>query len=232
MKRIAILIVLVTSTLVSMAQNKLGTWSVIPHVGVSISSLLGGSGIYEIGDNEIVKVKPHSLLGFIGGVDVMYQASDVVGVSAGLSFVQAGCKFKDDKGKNSVVYNRNLRMNYLAMPILIHSYLFPGFSVKAGIEPTLLLGAKSHEVLQSFDVDREGKKSNFSEDECLIADFTIDIKKGMRKIGLSIPIGLSYEYENVVLGALYHVGVFNIYKEGHSSRSSVFEVSVGYKLNL
>ncbi len=79
MKRIAILIVLVASTLVSMAQNKLGTWSVIPHVGVSISSLLGGSGIYEVADNEVVEVKPYASLGFIGGADVMYQASDVVG---------------------------------------------------------------------------------------------------------------------------------------------------------
>ena len=227
MKRIAILIVLVTSTLVSMAQNKPGTWSVTPHVGVSFSSLLGGSGIYEITDNEVAEVKPYTLLGFIGGADVMYQASDVVGVSAGLSFVQAGCKFKDDKENNSVVYNRNLRMNYVAMPILIHSYLLPGFSVKAGVEPTLLLGAKSHEVQQSFDVDREGKKSNFSEDE-----FTIDIKKRMRKIGLSIPIGVSYEYKNVVLGALYHVGVFNIYKEGNSARKRVIEMSVGYKFNL
>lgn len=227
MKRIAVLIVLVTSTLVSMAQNKQGTWSVIPHVGVSISSLLGGSGIYEVGDNMIVEVKPHALLGFVGGTDVMYQASDVVGLSAGLSFVQAGCKFKDDKGKNSVVYNRNLRMNYVTMPILIHSYLLPGFSVKAGIEPTLLVSAKSHEVQQSYEEDKEGKKSNFYEDE-----FTIDMKNGMRKFGLSIPIGVSYEYENVVLGALYHVGVFNIYKKGDSSRNSVFEVSVGYKLNL
>ncbi|WP_278570099.1 porin family protein [Prevotella melaninogenica] len=227
MKRIAILIVLVTSTLVSMAQNKPGTWSVIPHVGVSMSSLLGGSGIYETGIDEVVEIKPHALLGFVGGADVMYQASEVVGVSAGLSFVQAGCKFKDGKGKNSVVYNRNLRMNYVAMPILIHSYLLPGFSVKAGIEPTLLLGARSHEVQQSFDVDKEGKKSNFSEDE-----FTIDVKKGMRKIGLSIPIGVSYEYENVVLGALYHVGVFKIYKEGDSARNSVVELSVGYKFNL
>ena len=191
---------LVTSTLVSMAQNKPGTWSVIPHVGVSISSLLGGSGIYEVGDNMIVEVKPHALLGFVGGTDVMYQASDVVGLSAGLSFVQAGCKFKDDKGKNSVVYNRNLRMNYVTMPILIHSYLLPGFSVKAGIEPTLLVSAKSHEVQQSYEVDKEGKKSNFHEDE-----FTIDMKNGMRKFGLSIPVGVSYEYENVVLGALYHV---------------------------
>ena len=227
MKRIAVLIVLVTSTLVSMAQNKPGTWAVIPHVGVSISSLLGGSGIYEVGDNMIVEVKPHALLGFVGGTDVMYQASDVVGVSAGLSFVQAGCKFKDNKGKDYVFYDRNLRMNYVAMPILIHSYLLPGFSVKAGIEPTLLVSAKSHEVQHSFEVDKEGKKSNFHEDE-----FTIDMKNGMRKFGLSIPIGVSYEYENVVLGALYHVGVFKIYKEGDSSRSSVFEVSVGYKLNL
>ncbi|WP_455261175.1 porin family protein [Prevotella jejuni] len=227
MKRIAVLIVLVTSTLVSMAQNKLGTWSVIPHVGVSISSLLGGSGIYEVGDNMTVEVKPHALLGFVGGADVMYQASDVVGLSAGLSFVQAGCKFKDDKGKDYVFYDRNLRMNYVTMPILIHSYLLPGFSVKAGIEPTLLVSAKSHEVQQSYEVDKEGKKSNFHEDE-----FTIDMKNGMRKFGLSIPVGVSYEYENVVLGALYHVGVFNIYKEGDSSRNSVFEVSVGYKLNL
>ena len=218
---------LVTSTLVSMAQNKPGTWSVIPHVGVSISSLLGGSGIYEVGDNMIVEVKPHALLGFVGGTDVMYQASDVVGLSAGLSFVQAGCKFKDDKGKDYVFYDRNLRMNYVTMPIFIHSYLLPGFSVKAGIEPTLLVSAKSHEVQQSYEVDKEGKKSNFHEDE-----FTIDMKNGMRKFGLSIPVGVSYEYENVVLGALYHVGVFNIYKKGDSSRNSVFEVSVGYKLNL
>ena len=205
MKRIAVLIVLVTSTLVSMAQNKLGTWSVIPHVGVSISSLLG----------------------FVGGADVMYQASDAVGLSAGLSFVQAGCKLEDYTDEHTIGYDRYLRINYVTMPILIHSYLLPGFSVKAGIEPTLLVSAKSNEIQQSFEVDKEGKKSNFHEDE-----FTIDMKNGMRKFGLSIPIGVSYEYENVVLGALYHVGVFNIYKKGDSSRNSVFEVSVGYKLNL
>ena len=218
---------LVTSTLVSMAQNKPGTWSVIPHVGGSISSLLGGSGIYEVRDNRAVEVKPHALLGFVGGADVMYQASDAVGLSAGLSFVQAGCKLEDYTDEHTIGYDRYLRINYVTMPILIHSYLLPGFSVKAGIEPTLLVSAKSNEIQQSFEVDKEGKKSNFHEDE-----FTIDMKNGMRKFGLSIPIGVSYEYENVVLGALYHVGVFNIYKKGDSSRNSVFEVSVGYKLNL
>ena len=218
---------LVTSTLVSMAQNKPGTWSVIPHVGVSISSLLGGSGIYEIGIEQGTEIKTHALLGFVGGADVMYQASDAVSLSAGLSFVQAGCKLEDYTDEHTIVYDRYLRINYVTMPILIHSYLLPGFSVKAGIEPTLLVSAKSNEIQQSFEIDKEGKKSNFHEDE-----FTIDMKNGMHKFGLSIPVGVSYEYENVVLGALYHVGVFNIYKYGDSSRNSVFEVSVGYKLNL
>ena len=113
------------------------------------------------------------------------------------------------------------------MPILVHNKLLPGLSVKVGIEPTCVFNANNHEVYQLYSVDKDGKKTNFQENT-----YDFDIKNGMRKIGLSIPIGVSYEYENVVLGALYHVGVFNIYKEGDSSRSSVFEVSVGYKLNL
>ena len=227
MKRIAVLIVLVTSTLVSMAQNKPGTWSVIPHVGVSISSLLGGSGIYEVGDNMIVEVKPHALLGFVGGADVMYQASDAVGLSAGLSFVQAGCKLEDYTDEHTTVYDRYLRINYVSMPILVHNKLLPGLSVKVGIEPTCVFNTNNHEVYQLYSVDKDGKKTNFQKNT-----YDFDIKNGMRKFGLSIPVGVSYEYENVVLGALYHVGVFKIYKEGDSSRNSVFEVSVGYKLNL
>ena len=227
MKRIAILIVLVTSTLVSKAQNKLGTWSVIPHVGVSISSLLGGSGIYEIGIEQGTEVKTHALLGFVGGADVMYQASDAVSLSAGLSFVQAGCKLEDYTDEYNIVYDRYLRINYVSMPILVHNKLLPGLSVKVGIEPTCLFNANNHEVYQLYSVDNDGMKTYLQENT---GDF--DMKNGMRKFGLSIPVGVSYEYENVVLGALYHVGVFNIYKYGDSSRNSVFEVSVGYKLNL
>ena len=76
-------------------------------------------------------------------------------------------------------------------------------------------------------MDAEGKKSNFREFE-----LDYDVKNAFRKFGLSIPIGVSYEYENVVLGALYHVGVFNASKFGDSSRNSILEVSVGYKFNL
>ena len=60
----------------------------------------------------------------------------------------------------------------------------------------------------------------------------IDTKKGLRKFTLSIPVGISYEYENVVLDARYNVGVLNAYKYGLTARNKVFEVSVGYKFDL
>ena len=129
MKRIAILIVLVTSTLVSMAQNKLGTWSVIPHVGVSISSLLGGSGIYEIGIEQGTEVKTHALLGFVGGADVMYQASDAVSLSAGLSLFKQVVSWRIILMTTLQFYDRYLRINYVSMPILVHNKLLPGLSV-------------------------------------------------------------------------------------------------------
>ena len=57
-------------------------------------------------------------------------------------------------------------------------------------------------------MDKEGRKSNFHEDE-----FTIDIKNGMRKFGLSIPIGVSYEYEKRCVRSIISCGVFNIYRK-------------------
>ncbi|AKU68964.1 PorT family protein [Prevotella fusca JCM 17724] len=227
MKRIVVLVLLVASTLAVMAQSKSGAWSVTPHVGVSRSSMTGSVASYELADGELEKIKPHSLLGFVGGVDVMYKASDIVGISAGVSFVQAGCKYKDEERKGEAVHDRYMRMNYIAVPVLAHSYLAPRFSINAGIEPTFLLKANNHEEHQTYDVDADGKKSNFQEFE-----LDYDVKNAFRKFGLSIPIGVSYEYENVVLGALYHVGVFNVSKFGDSSRNSILEVSVGYKFNL
>ena len=93
MRRIAFLVLFVAATLTTWAQQQKKTWSVIPHIGVSVATLTGAGMNIAIADNERLELKPHARLGFTGGADVMYQASDAVGLSAGLSFVQAGCKF-------------------------------------------------------------------------------------------------------------------------------------------
>lgn len=227
MKRIITLAFLSAISLASFAQSKVGTWSVIPHVGVSIASLTHQSGGIEVGDNQSQEVKPQGRPGFTGGVDVMCQASDNIGLSIGLSYVQAGCKYKDVDDNGVIWHDHYDRMDYISVPLLAHSYIAPGLSINVGVAPSFLIYGKYHAGMQSYDLDADGHRTNVQE-----AEIDQDIKKGLRKFTLSIPVGISYEYENVVLDARYNVGMLNVYKHGLSARNKVFEVSVGYKFDL
>ena len=227
MKRIITLAFLSAISLASFAQSKAGTWSVIPHVGVSIASLTHQSGGIEVGDNQSQELKPQARPGFTGGVDVMYQASDNVGLSLGLSYVQAGCKYKDVDDNGVIWHDHYDRMDYISVPLLAHSYIAPGLSINVGVAPSFLIYGKYHAGMQTYDVDTDGHRTNVKE-----AEIDQDIKNGLRNFTLSIPVGISYEYENVVLDARYNVGVLNAYKYGLTARNKVFEVSVGYKFDL
>ena len=227
MKRIITLAFLSAISLASFAQSKAGTWSVIPHVGVSIASLTHQSGGIEVGDNQSQEVKPQARPGFTGGVDVMYQASDIVGLSIGLSYVQAGCKYKDVDDNGVTWHDHYDRMDYISVPLVGHSYIAPGLSINVGVAPSFLIYGKYHAGMQTYDLDTDGHRTNVKE-----AEIDQDIKKGLRNFTLSIPVGVSYEYENVVLDARYNVGVLNAYKYVLTARNKVFEVSVGYKFDL
>ena len=227
MKRIITLAFLSAISLASFGQSKAGTWSVIPHVGVSIASLTHQSGGIEVGDNQSQELKPQARPGFTGGVDVMYQASDNVGLSIGLSYVQAGCKYKDVDDNGVTWHDHYDRMDYISVPLVAHSYIAPGLSINVGVAPSFLIYGNYHAGMQTYDVDTDGHRTNVKE-----AEIDQDIKKGLRNFTLSIPVGISYEYENVVLDARYNVGVLNAYKYGLTARNKVFEVSVGYKFDL
>lgn len=227
MKRIITLAFLSAISLASFAQSKAGTWSVIPHVGVSIASLTHQSGGTVVGDNQSQEVKPQARPGFTGGVDVMYQVSDNVGLSLGLSYVQAGCKYKDVDDNGVIWHDHYARTDYISVPLVGHSYIAPGLSINVGVAPSFLIYGKYHAGMQTYDLDTDGHRTNVKE-----AEIDQDIKKGLRNFTLSIPVGISYEYENVVLDARYNVGVLNAYKYGLTARNKVFEVSVGYKFDL
>lgn len=144
MKRIITLAFLSAISLASFAQSKVGTWSVIPHVGVSIASLTHQSGGIEVGDNQSQEVKPQGRPGFTGGVDVMYQASDIVGLSIGLSYVQAGCKYKDVDDNGVIWHDHYARTDYISVPLVAHSYIAPGLSINVGVAPSFLIYGKYH----------------------------------------------------------------------------------------
>ena len=142
-------------------------------------------------------------------------------VAAGLLYSMQGCEFGEYKvkanGETVGGWDKNERnFNYLNIPIVANLYFAKGWAIKAGVQPGFLLSAK-------YKLDGVGAQESFNE----------DIKDACKTFDLSIPLGLSYEYQKAVFDLRYNLGVTKVNKEGdNSSKNSVIQFTVGYKFAL
>ena len=110
------------------------------------------------------------------------------------------------------------KLTYLNFPILANYYVAPGLAIKAGVQPGFMLGAKQKAKLLEggtwYDFDESGTD-------------------GMKKFDLSIPLGLSYEFDDFVIDARYNLGLTNVNDLGSAKvKNSVIMLTVGYKIPL
>ena len=88
-----------------------------------------------------------------------------------------------------------VNMNYLNVPVMLAVYPVPGFGIKAGAQFGFLLNAK------------QGGQ---------------DFKVFCKKSDFSIPVGLSYEFDDAVVELRYNIGLSNLMKAGVDDEYSVF----------
>lgn len=145
-------------------------------------------------------------VGFIAGADALYQVTDVIGLSGGLFYSQQGCK-EEMEGITVSLAN-----DYLNIPLMVNAYVAPNFALKLGIQPSILLSA---------DIKA---KSGLS--------VSVDAKDYYKSFDLSLPVGASYEFSNIVVDARYNIGLTNLLSDTPSSdngKNSVFQFTVGYR---
>lgn len=229
MRRLFLLSLFVLTLFGAQAQPKWGTWSVVPHVGVSFANLTN-EAIYLI---DIRTSHSQTRIGFSGGADVYYQLTDKLALSGGVAYTQAGCNFKDipadlNAKHGTVFHNAYFNLGYVDVPLLAHIYISKDLALSIGCQPSFLTKATSHTEMQDYETDGKGgikyDKNEVSEG---------DVKHWYKKTAFAIPVGISYEYENVMLTARYNFGLSNVY--GHDlgdSKNRIITVSVGYKFNL
>lgn len=149
-------------------------------------------------------------IGLAAGVEAEYQATDIFSISAGVIYSMQGNKYDYDVlGKKTVT--KTNKLDYINIPILANVYVVKGLAVKLGIQPAFKV---NDQIKTSVD---EGST-------------TADVDKA-ESFDFSIPVGLSYEYSNVVFDARYNFGVTNI-ADGGDSKNSVFQITLGYKFAL
>ena len=162
-----------------------------------------GLNIANVTDADDVDAR----IGLAAGAEFEYGVTDMIGVSAGLVYSMQGYKFSEGN------YDTTVKLDYLNVPILANVYVAPGLAVKLGVQPGFKLSSKVK--MEGSGTSIEGE----SDDD------------GVKGFDLAIPVGVSYQYQNIVLDARYNWGVTKVFDDG-DSKNSVFQITLGYKFAL
>ncbi len=198
MKKVLLAAVLMLSSAATFAQHAVGSFNLQPKVGMNIANLTD----YSDSDPRV---------GFVGGVEGEYQASDIFSVSAGVLYSMQGAKH--EAGVRGQTAKETTKLDYINVPIMANVYVVKGLAVKLGIQPGFNVNSKvKGEMAGLFNT--EG-----------------NVKVDAKSVDFSIPVGISYEYQNFQLDARYNWGLTKVFDYG-KSKNSVFQITLGYKFDL
>ena len=146
-----------------------------------------------------------SRIGLVAGAELEYQISDIFSISGGALYSQQGCEWSEDGS------TKTNKLDYINIPVLANVYVVKNLAVKVGVQP-------------AFNVNSKAKASQ--------GDSSIQGSiEGIKTFDFSIPIGLSYEYKNIVIDGRYNFGLTKVSKYA-DSKNSVFQLTLGYKLDI
>lgn len=147
------------------------------------------------------------------GLEAEYMVTDNFSLGLGAIVSNQGAKYTSD-GADATV-----DLDYVHIPILGSYYLLPGLAVKVGVQPGFKMKAKVKGDGATVDLDEYFRLLN----PLLDADMKVN------SFTFSIPVGVSYEYRNVVVDARYNWGLTKVLNQGDAFYNRVFMLSLGYK---
>lgn len=152
-------------------------------------------------------------VGLAAGVEAEYGVAENFSLSLGALYSMQGVKGTENY--SGIKADATIKMDYINIPILANYYIIKGLAIKAGVQPSFKASAKV-----KMEASYQGQSVSEESD--------IDNAKGF---ALSVPFGLSYEYQSFVLDARYNLGVTKAFDAG-DSKNSWFMFTLGYKFAL
>lgn len=204
LKKVIFAAALLLTSAAGFAQRAVGTTTIQPKVGLNIATVTNSDADCR--------------LGLAAGVEAEHQFTDLFALSVGLLYSQQGGKITESYsvGPYSGSVKSTAKLDYINVPVLANVYVAKGLAVKLGLQPGFKVSGKSSETVTVGSKEETRSK-------------TIE---GLKTFDLSLPVGVSYEYKNVVLDARYNWGLTKMADGKDSGKNSVFQITLGYKFAL
>ena len=219
MKKIMMIAAMMVATLGAVAQNEVGQLTLQPKVGMNISKITGSN--------------LNSKVGLVAGFEAEYGVAKNFGISLAALYSMQGAK-RDLKVNNGTSVDVKFNLDYINIPVLAQYYIVPGLAVKAGIQFGFNVRnkVKVGTTVAGFNLKDDCSMDEFLDMARALGE-SIPSDAKFQKFDLSIPVGLSYEYEDFVLDARYNIGTSKLIKsDPDGSKNSVFQLTIGYKFEL
>ena len=237
MKRLSLLFAaIVLSSMTATAQNQVGEFSLRPMVGINVSDISGGIDIESFDSKE----------GFTGGLEAEIGVMPWLGVSLGAMYSQQGSKYwasieqqwYDEKDQLILVENYRtgeLKVDYINVPLLFNFYVWKGLALKTGIQMGFLVNDKLDTYTGYSGKDSD--KRRYYDSRNIRFPYVrggFHDKDFCHDVSFGIPLGISYEYENIYLDARYYFGLkrMDVYEKPDAIYNRCLSITLGYKFKL
>lgn len=177
-------------------------------VGKGIFSFIPRVGV------DFSKLSSHEVYADVSGLDKTYKAQFKPGFVVGANVeymaldnlgIELGFQYAR-QGTDSEWESDEVGLDYINVPLIANIYLVNNLALRVGVQPGFLVG---HDADISYGDD------------------------AFKKVDFSIPVGLSYEYENFILGVRYNIGLTRVFKfDMLKEKNQVFMVDLGYRIAL
>ena len=204
------------------AQVEEGEFYLIPKAGVGIADLTGK--LFDPTKSETnydATLRP--ITTFVGGIEGEYGKNDKVSFSAGILFAMQGSKTKDNMFK--------IKENYINVPLMLNYYPIPncGLAIKAGAQVGFTIRKRITIDGMEYSADYIVARNYWGRPVYVESE----LSKQFNKVDLAIPVGISYEFSNIVLDARYNIGLINVMKDDpENSKNRLWQFTLGYKFNI
>lgn len=230
MKRFFFLLSLCATTFFCNAQSRVGTFSIIPKVGVCLSNMTDND--FVIGGKTTCS--PKYKAGFTGGVETEYQLTSPLSISLAALYTMQGCRYLNESGlvaSSSVNYegysNHTVNLHIINVPLTFNYYVAEGLAVKAGVQMGFAIDTNEKYDVTPFTIKDHTGEHSYGD----IVKYDKNTNDKYKSVDVSIPLGVSYEYMNVVVDARYNIGITKNNKV-NDSKSNFFALTVGYKFDM
>ncbi len=227
MKKLLLILSILGLSLMAKAQSD-GYWRIYPKVGLNLTKFPNDK-IYLGGVQSDYQFKSRYKQGLTAGAEISYERESLSG-SLGLMYSNRGTKYGDyiyeDATMQEKVSGVQFTLHYLEMPLMVGYEVVKDFKLKAGVQIGYLL--KADYMYQSIVSEKQ------SQGQLVITetnDVDTKITDLFKKVDFSIPLGLSYEFSNVLIDVRYVLGI-TTNSDYVKARNGGFTFTVGYGFDL